>query len=422
MIMKFDFLSHFSTLLKDLEADGRYRRFRTLERPVGAFPQGRITDPQGHQQDVTIWCSNDYLGMGHHPVVLDAMKTAIDRHGAGAGGTRNIAGTSAEVVALESLLARHHGKDSALVFTSGYTANEGALSVLGRILPDAIIFSDSLNHASMISGIRGGGCEKKIFPHNDLNALRKLLMAEPVGRAKIVAIESVYSMEGDTAPLRDVVRLAKTYGALIYLDEVHAVGMYGPHGAGLAEQTDVMADIDIIEGTFGKAYGVHGGYIAGSAALVDCVRSFASSFIFTTALPPAILAGAAASIEHLRHSPVERAAQRRAVDRLKFKMKAANLPYMASEGFGKKNRPEHIESHIVPLVVGDAHCCRAVTDQLLDRYGIYVQPINYPTVPKGTERMRLIATACHTDAHVDALVDALTELWQAHAIPARHSA
>ncbi|MCB1538134.1 MAG: 5-aminolevulinate synthase [Rhodospirillales bacterium] len=408
--MGFDFLAHFNTLLKDLEADGRYRTFRTLERPVGHFPAGRITHPDGKTQNVTIWCSNDYLGMGQHKVVRDAMKDAIDRHGAGAGGTRNIAGTTAEIVALESLLARHHGKESALVFTSGYTANEGALGVIGRMLPDAVIFSDALNHASMISGMRIGGCEKRIFPHNDMDALKKLLMAEKPGRPKIIAIESVYSMEGDIAPLREIVRLAKTYGALTYLDEVHAVGMYGPHGAGVAEATGVMDLIDVIEGTFGKAYGVHGGYIAGTAPVVDAVRSFASSFIFTTALPPAVLAGAAASIEHLRRSNTERESQRRAVARLKARLAGVGLPYMQGE------------SHIVPLVVGDAHCCKAVTDLLLTDHDIYVQPINYPTVPKGTERMRLVATACHTDAHVDTLVDALVELWRHHDIPLRASA
>jgi 5-aminolevulinate synthase len=406
-IMTFDFHAHFNTLLSGLETEGRYRRFKTLERPVGRFPAGIIHHEGGQRQDVTIWCSNDYLGMGHHPAVLAAMRESLDAHGAGAGGTRNIAGTTAEMAKLESLLAHHHQKEAALVFTSGYTANEGALGVLGKMLPDAVIFSDALNHASMISGMRLGGCEKKIFPHNDIDALRKLLMAQKSDRPKIVAIESVYSMEGDIAPLKDIVHIAKHFGALVYVDEVHAVGMYGPHGAGLTEGLD---GIDLIEGTFGKAYGVHGGYIAGTAPLVDAVRSFASSFIFTTALPPAILAGAGASIEHLRHSDTERKAQRRAVDRLKFQMKAAGLPFM--EG----------ESHIVPLVVGEAHCCTAVTTLLMDRYNIYVQPINYPTVPKGTERMRLIATACHTDAHVDALVSALSELWSAHAIPLKHSA
>ena len=408
--MKFDFLTHFSTLLQSLEVEGRYRTFRTLERPVGRFPEGQITHPDGRQQPVTIWCSNDYLGMGHNPHVLAAMQQALAAHGAGAGGTRNIAGTTREMATLEALLAQHHQKEAALVFSSGYTANEGALGVLGKMIPDAIIFSDALNHASMISGMKLGGSDKKIFPHNDVDALQKMLMSEPAGRPKIIALESVYSMEGDVAPLKDIVRIAKQYGALIYLDEVHAVGMYGPTGAGVAEQMGVMDDIDLIEGTFGKAYGVVGGYIAGKRALVDAVRSFSSSFIFTTALPPTVLAGAAASVEHLRNSDKERLSQRRAVDRLKFKMKAAGLPFM--EG----------DSHIVPLVVGEAHCCTAVTTALLDKYNIYVQPINYPTVPKGTERMRLIATACHTDAHVDQLVSALTELWQVHAIPQKNIA
>jgi 5-aminolevulinate synthase len=404
-IMNFNFPDHLNTLLATLKTAGNYRRFRTLERPVSKFPEGIIRRHDGSAQNVTIWCSNDYLGMGHNPAVLAAMETALRTHGAGAGGTRNIAGTTAEMVALENLLALHHEKEAALVFTSGYTANEGALAVLGRMLPDAVIFSDALNHASMISGMKTGGCEKKIFPHNDIDALKKLLMAEKPGRPKIIAIESVYSMEGSVAPLRDIIRLARQFGALTYLDEVHAVGMYGAHGAGMAEQMGVMNDIDIIEGTFGKAYGVHGGYIAGSHAIVDVIRSFASSFIFTTALPPAVLAGAAASIQHLRTSNVEREKQRHAVDRLKFRLKAAGLPYLDGH------------SHIVPLIVGDAHCCQAVSEQLLDRYNIYVQPINYPTVPKGTERLRLTPTACHTDAHVDALTQALTTLWQHHQIP-----
>lgn len=406
----FDFNDHFSTLLRSLEAEGRYRYFKTLERPVGRFPKAFIHRPDGQVREVTVWCSNDYLGMGHHPKVIAAMQNAAALHGSGAGGTRNIAGTTLEMVELEALMARHHGKDSALVFTSGYVANEGALGVLGKMLPDAVIFSDKLNHASMISGMRVAGCERHVFPHNDLDALRQLLAAQKPGRPKIVAIESVYSMEGDISPLKDVVKLAKEYGALIYLDEVHAVGLYGPHGAGVAEQEGVMDQIDVIEGTFGKAYGVVGGYIAGSREVVDAIRSYASSFIFTTALPPAVLAAAAASVEHLRESGVERETQRRMVNRLKAGFAKSGLPYL--EG----------ESHIVPLVVGDAHCVRAVTDTLMDQYGIYVQPINYPTVPKGTERLRLTATARHREADVDALLAAVQELWASHAIPARDAA
>jgi len=401
----FNFDAHFSTLLKNLEAEGRYRYFKTLEREVGSFPHAKIHKSCGTAQNVTVWCSNDYLGMGHNPVVIDAMKAALDKHGAGAGGTRNIAGTTLEMVALERLMATHHNKDAALVFTSGYTANEGALGVLGRMLPDAVIFSDTLNHASMISGMRIGGAQKHIFAHNDVDALRNLLMREAVNRPKIVAIESVYSMEGDISPLREIIKVAKEYGALVYLDEVHAVGIYGPHGAGVAEQMGLMDDIDIIEGTFGKAYGVVGGYVAGARTLIDAIRSFASSFIFTTALPPAVLAGAAASVTHLQTSQIERETQRRTVTRLKTKLDAAGMPYLKGD------------SHIVPLVVGDAHCCRAVTEILLEDYNIYVQPINYPTVPKGTERLRLTATARHSEADVDALVDALQELWASHAMP-----
>lgn len=401
----FDFEDHFSTLLGGLKAEGRYRYFKTLERPTGSFPEAVVHHKGGYAQKVTVWCSNDYLGMGHNPKVIAAMKDAADAHGAGAGGTRNIAGTTTEMVQLEALMAAHHGKEAALVFTSGYTANEGALGVLTKMLPDAIIFSDALNHASMISGMRIGGAQKVIFPHNDMDALEKGLQAQPVNRPKIVAVESVYSMEGDISPLRDIVNIAKKYGALIYLDEVHAVGLYGPHGAGVAERDGLMDQIDVIEGTFGKAYGVVGGYIAGKSAIVDCIRSFASSFIFTTALPPAVLAGAKASVEHLRHSNIERENQRRVVNYLKKRFTETDMPFLKGE------------SHIVPLVVGDAHCVKAVTDTLLDHYGIYVQPINYPTVPKGTERLRLTATASHTEAHVDALVTALQELWSTHAMP-----
>jgi 5-aminolevulinate synthase len=400
----FHFKNHFSTLLRSLEEEGRYRYFKTLERPVGIFPEAVIHHGDGTAQTVTVWCSNDYLGMGHHPKVIAACQNAAAAHGAGAGGTRNIAGTTAEMVALEALMARHHNKESALVFTSGYTANEGALGVLGKMLPDAIIFSDALNHASMISGMRIGGCERRIFPHNDVDALREMLAAQKPNRPKIVALESVYSMEGDISPLRDVVRVAKEYGALIYLDEVHAVGLYGAHGAGVAEQLGIMDDIDIIEGTFGKAYGVVGGYIAGAREVVDAVRSFASSFIFTTALPPAVLAASAASVEHLRESSVERETQRRMVNRLKAGFAKLDLPYLKGE------------SHIVPLMVGDAHCVKTVTDMLLQHYNIYVQPINYPTVPKGTERLRLTATAKHTEAHVDALLHAVGALWASHAV------
>ncbi|NBX65793.1 MAG: 5-aminolevulinate synthase [Proteobacteria bacterium] len=406
----FNFIDHFNTLLRGLEEEGRYRHFKTLERPVGSFPKALIHHKDGWQQTVTVWCSNDYLGMGHHPKVIKALKSAADAHGAGAGGTRNIAGTTKEMVDLENLMAVHHGKEAALVFTSGYTANEGALGVLGKMLPDAIIFSDALNHASMISGMRIGGCERKIFPHNDIDALKKLLQAQPANRPKIVALESVYSMEGDISPLREVVKVAKEYGALVYLDEVHAVGLYGPHGAGVAEQEGLMADVDIIEGTFGKAYGVVGGYVAGAAPVIDAIRSFSSSFIFTTALPPHVLAAAAASVMHLRTSSVERETQRRMVNRLKAAFSKTDMPFLKGD------------SHIVPLVVGDAHCVRAVTDTLLEHYGIYVQPINYPTVPKGTERLRLTATARHTEQDVDNLVAALQELWSTHAISATRAA
>jgi 5-aminolevulinate synthase len=337
--------------------------------------------------------------MGQHPAVLAAVKDAVDRSGAGAGGTRNISGTTRYHVELESSLADLHGKEAALVFSSGYVANEGALSTLGKLLPDAIIFSDALNHASMIHGMKGSGCEKQIFRHNDVEHLEALLRAADPARPKIIAFESVYSMEGDIAPLREIVELAEKYGALTYLDEVHAVGLYGPRGGGVAEERGLMHRIDVIEGTFGKGYGLMGGYIAGRRETIDAVRCYASGFIFTTSLPPGVLAGARASVEHLKVSDIERQRQRRNVRRLKDRLEAAGMPYLKGE------------SHIVPLIVGDATCCKMVTDVLLNRHDIYVQPINYPTVPRGTERLRLTATAAHSLADVDHMADVLERLW-----------
>ncbi len=394
-----DYEAHFQKRISDLKSEGRYRSFATLERIAGRFPKALCYAPDGSSKEVTIWCSNDYLGMGQHPVVLNAVKEAVDRSGAGAGGTRNISGTTRYHVELEESLADLHQKESALVFSSGYIANEGALSTLSKLLPDCIVFSDALNHASMIMGIRSGGCEKHVFRHNDVEHLEELLKSSDPKRPKLIAFESVYSMEGDIAPIKEIIELAEKYSALTYIDEVHGVGLYGPRGAGVAEERGLMDRIDIIEGTFGKAYGLMGGYIAGKAAMVDAVRSFAASFIFTTSLPPGVLAGARASVEHLKVSDIERQRQRRNVRRLKARVEAAGMPYMQGE------------SHIVPLVVGEATCCKQVTDMLMSEYDIYVQPINFPTVPKGTERLRLTATAAHSLEEVDHFVDVLQELW-----------
>lgn len=395
-----DYEHFFADRINDLKKEGRYRTFITLERLAGKFPQALYHAPDGSQKEVTVWCSNDYLGMGQSEVVMDAMEQALHRSGAGAGGTRNISGTTRYHVELEETLAGLHQKEAALVFSSGYVANEGALGTLARLLPGCIVFSDALNHASMIHGMKSSGAEKAIYRHNDMAHLEALLKAADPARPKIIAFESVYSMEGDIAPIEETIALAEKYGALTYLDEVHGVGLYGPRGAGVAEERGLMDRIDIIEGTFGKAYGLMGGYIAGKAAMVDAVRSYASGFIFTTALPPAVLAGARASVEHLMVSDMERQRQRRNVRHLKDRLEQAGLPFLKGE------------SHIVPLIVGDAVCCREVTDTLLTAYDIYVQPINYPTVPKGTERLRLTATAAHSTEQIDTLADALIFLWQ----------
>jgi 5-aminolevulinate synthase len=397
-----DYNAHFERKIAGLKSEGRYRTFATLERIAGRFPQALYHAPDGSSKEVTVWCSNDYLGMGQNSKVIQAMKDALDTSGAGAGGTRNISGTTRYCVELERTLAQWHSKESALVFSSGYVANEGALSTLAKLLPDCIVFSDELNHASMIHGIRESGCEKRIYRHNDIEHLEELLKSVDPKAPKIIAFESVYSMEGDIAPIKEIVELAERFGALTYLDEVHGVGMYGVHGAGVAQERGLMNRIDVIEGTFGKALGLMGGYIAGSRALVDAVRSFAPVFIFTTALPPAILAGAKAAIEHLSVSTIERERQKRNVRRLKERFERDGLPYMKGE------------SHIVPLVVGEPTCCKMVTDVLMNEHDIYVQPINYPTVPKGTERMRLTATGAHDLSHVDKMADVLADLWERH--------
>lgn len=403
----FDYDQHFKDCIQGIKDEGRYRTFANLERISGRFPKAiyRPDDANGVKgapREVTIWCSNDYLGMGQHPVVVAAAREALENSGAGAGGTRNISGTTRYHVELEESLADLHGKEAALVFSSGYVSNEGSLGTLGKMLPNCIIFSDALNHASMIHGVRDSKAEKHIFRHNDLEHLEDLLKSADPARPKIIAFESVYSMDGDIAPIAEICDLAEKYNAMTYIDEVHAVGLYGPRGGGVAEARGLMDRIDIIEGTFGKAYGCMGGFITGKAKVVDTVRSFASSFIFTTSLPPSVLAAARASVEHLKVSDIERQRAWRNARHLKSRLDAADVPYMKGE------------SHIVPVVVGEPNCCREVSNLLMDEYNVYVQPINYPTVPRGTERLRLTATAAHSLADVDAMADILTYLWQTH--------
>ncbi|MEM6323936.1 MAG: 5-aminolevulinate synthase [Pseudomonadota bacterium] len=398
-----DFDAMFANQLATLKNEGNYRIFAELERVCGAFPKAKSHDVEA-PDEVTVWCSNDYLGMGQHPKVRAAMKAAVDACGVGAGGTRNISGTNHHHVQLEHELADLHGKEAALLFTSGYVSNWAALSTLGARLPDAVILSDASNHASMIEGIRHARCKKVIWRHNDPEDLDRKLAMLPANAPKIVAFESVYSMDGDICPMREIVDVAEKHGAMTYLDEVHAVGLYGPRGGGISEREGLADRITLIEGTLGKAYGCVGGYITGSSMMCDFIRSFASGFIFTTALPPAVAAAAKTSIQHLKTSDLERQRQRRQVARLRAALDRRGIPHLDNP------------SHIIPVMIKDPVKCRMISDILMRDWGVYVQPINYPTVPKGTERLRFTPSPLHSDADIDHLLEALSVLWKQCAI------
>jgi 5-aminolevulinate synthase len=399
-----DYNSYFSDAVARLQSERRYRVFADLERIADRFPRAVWRSPQG-PEDIVIWCSNDYLGMGQNPKVIDAMVETARRTGTGAGGTRNIAGNNHPLIELERELADLHRKEAALVFTSGYVSNETGISTIAKLMPDCLILSDALNHNSIIEGVRQAHCEKQVFRHNDMMHLEALLAASSTNRPKLIVFESLYSMDGDVAPVRAICDLAERYDAMTYVDEVHAVGMYGPRGGGIAERDDVMNRIDVIQGTLAKAFGCIGGYIAGGAELIDAMRSYAPGFIFTTALPPPVAAAATAAIRHLKISQVERQGQQAQAARTKAILTAAGLPVMSTS------------THIIPVYVGDPELCKAASDLLLWHHGIYVQPINYPTVPKGTERLRITPSPHHDNALIDALAEALVEVWDRLELP-----
>ncbi len=392
------FRQKFEAAVESVRSEGRYRIFRDIRRKAGAFPLATWFK-ENSEQDITVWCSNDYLGMGQNECVIEAVKSAVDTAGTGSGGTRNISGTTRYHVQLEQELASLHGKEAALVLTSGYVANEATLGVMSKILPGLIIFSDAMNHASMISGIQRARCEKRIFKHNDLEDLEALLKAVPLEAPKLIAFESVYSMDADIAPIKDICDLANKYNALTYIDEVHAVGMYGPTGGGVCEQYGLMDRVDIIQGTLAKAYGMVGGYIAADGIIIDAVRSLASGFIFTTSIPPSTAAGALRSVKVLKVTPEKRVQHQERATALKTRFRAAGYPFIDGE------------THIVPLMVGDPVKCQAISDRLIEGFGIYAQPINFPTVPRGTERLRFTPSPFHTEAMMDDLMKALDIVW-----------